>query len=135
MHGVTDPRRLRTPRFADAHATYNCSDGEHFSFAGCTDSVSVEAIYGTVDQLFERETGLRETGLLDGVPRLLRFAISAAALERAIGLVTEQGRPPRVVESSSEESSDSGDEAAQLASPVRLLQGRGRAVPKRNYRE
>ena len=82
-----------------------------------------------MNQSFERETGL-----LDGVPRLLRFAISTAALEHAIppSLVTERGKPPPV-ESSSEESSSSSDEAVQLASPVQLRHGR--KVKKQNYRE
>ena len=38
--------------------------------------VSIEAVYGTVDRSFERQTVT-----LEGVPRLVRFAISAAAME------------------------------------------------------
>ena len=107
---------------ADAHAISDSSDGIHFSYAGYIDSVSVEAIYGTMDQSFEREVRP-----LDGAPRLLRFAISAAALERAVGLVTERGPPPRIESSSEESSSSTDDDQVAARCAARRRQGEGTA--------
>ena len=123
-------RRLQTLAVADAHATADCSDGVHFSYAGSEDRVSIEAVYGTVDRSFERETVI-----LEGVPRLVRFAISAAAMELAIGRVKERGAPAPVDSSEDEPSSSSGDEGAQLASPVRpaLVLAHGRRVRRVDY--
>ena len=103
----------------------------HFSYAGSEDRVSIEAVYGTVDQSFERETVI-----LEGVPRLVRFAmISAAAMEDAIGRVKERGAPAPVDSSEDEPSSSSGDEGAQLASPVRpaLVLAHGRRARRVDY--
>lgn len=102
----------------------------HFSHAGSEDRVSIEAVYGTVDRSFERETVI-----LEGVPRLVRFAISAAAMEDAIGCVKDRGAPAPVDSSEDEPSSSSGDECVQLASPVRpaLVLAHGRRVRRVDY--
>ena len=68
--------------------------------------MSVEATYGTIDQVFEREVHA-----LEGMLRVLRFAIPSASMQQAINLVKERGPPPPVDSSSDDGSSDSGDGA------------------------
>ena len=89
--------------------------------------MSVEAIYGSVDVLLERELGT-----LDDAPAILRLALSFAAHEAATSLINA-GKYVQQIDSED----DSGDSDPQAApEPVRpaIKLRHGRSVKNVDYR-
>ena len=88
--------------------------------------MSIEAIHGTAQGALEREYDE-----LDGSSALLRFALSHAAHDQAVQLVTANG-PAQKVDSEDDSENDASQDEDAAVQPLRLTRG-GRAVHAVDY--